>query len=54
MPSWIAVAIAGSPCGVPGILMKTFGRSIRADSSRAWAIVASVSNASSGETSSET
>jgi len=34
--------------------MKTFGRSIRADSSRACAIVASVSNASSGETSSET
>ena len=55
IPWWIASVIAGSPSFVPGILMKTFGRSMRVASSRTCAIVAPVvSNARFGETSSDT
>ncbi len=53
-PAKIASSIAGSPCSVPGILMKRFGRPARACRSFACASVVLVSYASSGETSSET
>jgi hypothetical protein len=46
-------SIAGSPSGVPGILMKTFGRSTAACRRCAASEVAWVSNAIRGETSIE-
>ena len=54
MPSAIALSIAARPCSVAGILMNTFGRSMRAHSSRACAMVASPSRARRGSTSIET
>jgi len=38
-PATIASSIAGSPCGVPGILMNRFGRAALANSSLAAARV---------------
>ncbi len=52
-PAKIDSSIARRPASVPGILMKML-QSAREWRSAAWAIVASASSASSGETSSET
>ena len=53
-PSPIIVSMAGMPSGVAGIFTITVCRSRRSWSSRAWAIVPSVSAASCGDTSMET
>ena len=53
MPRAMLSSIAPSPSGVPGILMKTFGRSTAACRRCAASLVASVSKAMRGETSSE-
>ena len=53
MPAKIDSSIAGRPASVPGILMKRLSRSALPWSSAACSIVAAVSSASSGETSSE-
>ena len=53
IPAKIDSSIAGSPAGVPGILMKRFSRSAFVWSRAACSIVAAVSSAISGETSSE-
>jgi hypothetical protein len=53
-PAKIASSMAGSPSGVPGILMNTLRRSAFACSSCAQRNVVFVSRASSGDTSSET
>ena len=54
MPAAIVSSIAGSPSFVAGILMNRFGRSTSACRRLASAIVASVSRARFGSTSSET
>ena len=54
IPASSVAAIAGMPSAVAGILIITFGRSSRAQSSLACAIVPSVSCARSGETSTDT
>ena len=54
MPAKIASSMAGSPSGVPGILMRRFGRPARACRALAAARVLPVSCASSGDTSSDT
>ncbi len=51
MPSLISVWNAGTPSGVPGTLIITFGRSISPHSRRASSCVPCVSSASSGDTS---
>lgn len=53
-PEKIASSIACKPAGVPGILMKTFGRLTRRDRNLASAMVRSVSEASDGGTSRDT
>jgi len=53
-PAKIDSSIAGSPSGVPGILMKRFGRAARAQSAFASAIDVFVSNAIVGYSSSDT
>ena len=54
MPAAMQRAIAGRPSAVPGILIIALGRSSERQSRSASWIVASVSFASVGETSSET
>ena len=54
IPSYNACSIAGTPSGVPGILIITFGRSTRFQNERTCSSVPSVSCARSGATSSET
>ena len=54
IPAAMASSIAGSPSGVPGILMNRFGRAARAYRSRAASRVAAAFRASRGETSSDT
>jgi hypothetical protein len=51
IPSAMTASIAGMPASVAGILTKMFGRSRRFQSSRARAMVASVSLARLGSTS---
>ncbi len=53
-PAWIVSSMAARPAGVPGILMKRFGRPAFSHSLRASLIVVPASFASRGETSSET
>ena len=50
MPAPMVLVIAGSPSGVAGILIITFGRPSRANSSFAWVADTSVSWASFGDT----
>jgi len=54
IPSARVCVMAGRPSRVAGILMKMFGRSTSAHSSRAWLIVPSVSRARRGSTSIDT
>ncbi len=54
MPAAIVSSIAGTPASVPGILTIRLGRSTRSQYSRACLMVASVSCAKAGSTSSET
>ena len=48
MPDAMDASIAGTPSGVAGILIITFGRFRRVQRSAAWAMVACVSVATAG------